>query len=245
MIESLTQLLNGWVYGAFGAEGPVAFQEHPLAYSLGAAGMAVAAALLALAWAWFRTRALLTASARWGGLMRSRAGRQALRHAADIRAGAKRLRRAIARSVHDPTERRDLWRVLDRFVRAELADTLDALRGWVALGGAIQVKALQRRLDTQTVYWSGLPDGEERKRAERDVAHIRQQLALAQRATADHQRLLSGLEEAAAAIRTLEAELLALGATRSPALPQFSAHLDDLAEDFRRQREVYLEFQPH
>jgi hypothetical protein len=73
------------------------------------------------------------------------------------------------------------------------------------------------------------------------VARLRQQLALAQRAAADHERLLGGLEEAAAAIRTLEAELLALDSVRSPALAQFQSHFNALAADLRHQREAHLE----
>lgn len=243
MIEALTREVNGWVYGSLGAEGLLRFQEHPLVYA--------AAALLALAalaggtawWSWRRLREGTEALGRWSALVRSRAGRRALALAAEIRREARRLRRAIAHCVTDGGERQELLRVLERFVRGELAQSLDALRGWLAIGGAIRVRDLERRLEEETGRWSTLPECSERRAAEKAVARIKQQLALARRATEDHRRLLDGLEETAAAIRTLEAELLALDSARSPALPLFHAHLDDLAEGFRRQRDLHLEYQ--
>lgn len=243
MPAALTQQLNGWIYGAFGAEGLATFQEHPLAY-LGGAALAVALVVaLAAAWSLRRARSTWAGVTRWGGLVRSRAGRRALRLAAEIRAGARRLRRAILHGVHDPAERRELLRVLERFARQELSATLDTLRAWSAIGGSTDVKTLQRQLDAKAAQWSRMPDGPERRLAEQDVARLRQRLALAQHAAADRERLMGGLEEAAAAIRSLEAELLALGSARSPALPQFRTHLNALAEDFRHQREAHIELQ--
>lgn len=243
MLDALTREVNGWVYASLGAEGLLRFQEHPLAYSLAASLATAALAGGSAWWGWRRLRRWGESLGRWSGLVRSRAGRRALALALEIRRGSRRLRRGLARSVSDAAERRELLRVLDRFVRSELAQSLDALRGWLAIGGAIRVRELERRLEEQTGRWSALPEGEERRAAEQSVARIKQHLALARRAAEDRVLLLEGLEEAAAAIRILEAELLALGTARSPALPLFRAQLDELAAGFRRQRDVHLEYQ--
>jgi hypothetical protein len=242
MIEAVARELNGWVFGLFGAEGLLWYREHPLAYTLAVLLVAMALSGGGAWWCWRRARRGAAAFGRWSRLVRSRAGRRALTLAREIRGGSRRLKRAIGLGAADPAERREMLRVLERFVRGELAQSLDALQGWLAIGGAIRVRELERRLEEETQRWSVLPADSARGEAEQSLARIKQQLALARRATEDHRLLLQGLEEAAAAIRTLEAELLALGTARLPVLPTFRAQLDDLAESFRQQRAVHLEY---
>ena len=250
MIEVLLRQINGWVYTWFGAEGLVVYQQHPLAYALAMAGSVLVFCSVAVYLGWrgassLRRRVAETrrALARTLALMRYRAGRRSLALAWEIRRCSRRLRRIAARAVVDRGERRDLLRLLDAFLHADLEQALEQMHSWAALGDGVRLQALQRQLERRTRRWSAAQEEAARSRLEERVARTRQQLAVALQARADRVHLLEGLEEAAAAIRTLEAELVALGSARSQALPLFRAQLADLSEGFRHRREVYLEFQ--
>jgi len=242
MLDAVLRQVNGLVYGAFGGEALVAYQVHPLGYLLGAS---LLLCVLASGGVWLGgrwTRRQLRRMGRWGALIPRREGRLALLRASEIRRGCRRLRAAVERATLDPRERRETLMLLSRFASVELDQTLETLRGWLGLGATIPSRALQRRLDEETRRWSGLAPGEERSRAEELVARLRQQLALAAQAQADRARLLEGLDAAAAALRTLEAELLSLGQVRAQVLPLFRSRLDELADGFRQQRLTHLEY---
>ena len=213
--------------------------EWTLAVSAGLA----AATALGVAWAlWKRMRRTAGTLGRASGLVRHATGRNALRLAAEIRRGSRRLRRVLPRTVEDPAERSALQELLARFVDEELETALERMLSWVAIGGEIRVRELERAVNEELGRWSELPDGAERSSLEQSLARKKQQLALAQQTERDRARLLTGLEEAAAAIRTLEAELVALGDARTQALPGFREHMGEISEELRRQRDVHLEF---
>jgi hypothetical protein len=243
MLDAVLRQINGVVYGALGAEGLVAYQLHSFGYSLGAAVFLILLGLLTvwLCWRWIRRR--LRSVSRWGVLTLRRDGRQALARAAEIRRGCRRLRRGIEQAALDPRERRETIQVLTRFVAIELEQTLDALRGWLALGARIPSRDLERRLDEAMRGWSKLAPGPERSSAEERIARLRQQLALAGQTRQQRALVLTGLDAAAAALRTLEAELLSLGQVRAQALPVFRSQLGELADGFRQQRLTHLEYQ--
>jgi hypothetical protein len=242
MLDAVLRQINGLVYSAFGGEVLAAYQRHPFGYLLGAAFLLLVIALGAvwLGSRWIRRQ--LRRLGRRGALTLSREGRLALSRAAEIRRGCHRLRDTVERAALDPRERRDTLLLLSRFASVELDQTLETLRGWLRLDATIPSRNLQSRLDEETRRWSGLAPGEERSRAEESIARIRQQLALAGQAQADRARLLEGLEAAAAALRTLEAELLSLGHVRTQVVPLFRSRLDELAEGFRQQRLTHLEY---
>ena len=250
MIEVLLRQINGWVYTWFGAEGLVVYQQHPIAYALALAGpvlvlCSVAVYLGRRGAGSLRRRVAQTQRgfARTLALTRYRAGRRSLALTREIRRCSQRLRRIAAQVVGDKDERRELLRLLDSFLATDLEQALEQMYSWAALGDGDRMKALQRQLERRTRRWSAAQEEAARRRLEERVAQTRQQLAVALQARADRVHLLEGLEEAAAAIRTLEAELVALGSARSQALPLFQAQLADLSEGFRHRREVYLEFQ--
>lgn len=242
MLDTLLREINGWVYGWFGAEGLGFFQEHPLAYTLGGALIVLALHGLIAYAGWSAARRIAETVGRTGRLLLSRAGRRTLALAAEIRRGRRRLGRAAERAMTDRAERRAMLGMLERFVREDLEAALEQMHAWIAISGEIRVRDLQRGVEQGTRRWSALAEGTDRRALEETLAGKKQQLALAQRAQVDRERLLDSLEEAAAAIRPLEAELVALGEARSQSLPGFRAHLAELSEGFRRQRDVHLEY---
>lgn len=242
MLAEAVQMLLGALEGLLPPELLAPLRAWAGLIGLAAIAGAGVSALVAAWLVWRRVRRTAGFLGRSSVLVRSAAGRRALRLSGEIRRGCKRLRRVIGQTLADRGERRSLESLLERFVREDLETALERMHTWVAIGGAIRVRELERAVEDATSRWSGMADGPPRRALEQSLARMKQQLALARRTADDRERLLSGLEEAAAAIRTLEAELVALGEARSQALPGFREHLGELSEDLRRQRDVHLEF---
>ena len=141
MIEVLLRQINGWVYIWFGAEGLVAYQQHPLAYALALAASLLVLCCVAVYLGWRGASSLQRrlAQTRRGftrtlALMRYRAGRRSLALAWEIRRCSRRLRQIAARVVADRGERRELFRVLDTFLHTDLEQALEQMYSWAALG---------------------------------------------------------------------------------------------------------------
>jgi hypothetical protein len=243
-MQELSRWLNGWVYAAFGAEGLLAFQAHPLLYA--ALALALALVVLAILCRWLSRRiAHLRRSVRTTlRLAASSRGRECLRLARGIRRGGASLRHAIRQEIEERGERRALLQALTRFTRAELHGVLEHAVRLLAHADDARERALRSELEQQQQAWSASRDEGERERLQHASAATRQQLAVVSAANAARTEHLRGLQEAAQAVRALEQELGELHRTRSRALPAFRDHLTQVARRMSDLKEAYRELDP-
>lgn len=268
MADQWVQWINGLVDSLFGADGLALFNAHPWVYSLAAAGMLTAAGTLGVLWVWMRMRRMGRGMRRALALLGTRKGRRALALARGIREGGSNLRQAIRSEIRSKAERRDLLDLLDRFTRFDLEDVLEQCRVLIAVGDDRREAALRGELERKTRAWAEAPDTAEapdaaeapktaetkgakkagaggiRERLQEDIANLRQRLARVSQANQERERALVGLEEAAAAVRSLEEELAGLKLARSKALPEFRDRLNDVARQLGYLKAAHRELEP-
>lgn len=262
MADQWVQWINGLVDSLFGADGLALFNAHPWVYSLAAAGMLTAAGTLGVLWVWMRMRRMGRGMRRALALLGTRKGRRALALARGIREGGSNLRQAIRSEIRSKAERRDLLDLLDRFTRFDLEDVLEQCRVLIAVGDDRREAALRGELERKTRAWAEAPDAAEapdtpeapggkkagaggiRERLQEDIANLRQRLARVSQANQERERALGGLEEAAAAVRSLEEELAGLKLARSKALPEFRDRLNDVARQLGYLKAAHRELEP-
>ena len=180
----------------------------------------------------------------------TRKGRRALALARGIRGGGANLRRSIRSEIHSKAERRALLTLLERFTRYDLEDVLEQCRILIAVGDDRKEATLREELERKTLSWSEAPDTAEtgaggiRERLQEDVATVRQRLARVSHANRERERALEGLEEAAAAVRSLEEELAGLKLARSKTLPEFRDQLNHVARQLGYLKAAHRELEP-
>ncbi len=259
MADQWIQWITGLVDSLFGADGLVLFNAHPWLYSLAAAGIPTAVGTLGVLWVWMRMRRMGRGMRRALALLGTRKGRRALALARGIRGGGSNLRQAIRSEIRSKAERRALLDLLERFTRFDLEDVLEQCRVLIAVGDDRKEAALRGELERKTRAWALAPDTAEapdasdaaeageggiRERLQEDVANLRQRLARVSQANQERERALLGLEEAAAAVRSLEEELAGLKLARSKALPEFRDHLNDVARQLGYLKTAHRELEP-
>lgn len=256
MADQWIQWINGLVNSLFGPDGLVLFNAHPWLYSLAAAGTLTALGSLGVLWAWMRMRRMGRGMRRALALLGTRKGRRALALARGIRGGGANLRQSIRSEIRSKTERRALLTLLDRFTRYDLEDVLEQCRILIAVGDDRKEATLREELERKTRSWSEAPDTAEapaaaqarqggiRERLQEDVATVRQRLARVSLANRERDRALEGLEEAAAAVRSLEEELAGLKLARSKTLPEFRDQLNHVARQLGYLKAAHRELEP-
>lgn len=174
-------------------------------------------------------------------LVPSGAGRQCLRLAREIRGRCGWLRHTIRREVADRAERLTLTRRLERFTAVELPSVLETARVFISQADDRGEAALRAALEAQTRRWSENPDSGVREQELEAIAKTRQSLAKVTQANRERDRLLGGLEEAAGALRELEAEFAGLRVAREQVLPNLREHLEDLTRQLSYLKSAHRE----
>jgi hypothetical protein len=243
MVQELTRWINGLVYSLFGVEGLVRFSGHPVVYGGLVLGLLAVAALVLLSWANRQVRSVLHALRRTFALGLSGKGRHCLRLAREIRTGCARLSRTVRSGIAERGERRSLLGLLRHFVREDLEVVLDQVRVAITLSDDRLERSLKASLEAQTRRWAESRQPQEREGLQASIAEIRHRLARVSRVNGERDRLVRGLEEVAAALRSLEEELLGLNLVRNRSLPQVRDRLHELANHLGRLKEAYLELE--
>lgn len=174
-------------------------------------------------------------------LLPSGAGRRCLRLAREIRGRCGWLRHTIRREVDDRAERLSLNRRLERFTAIELPSVLETARVFISQADDREEAVLRATLEGQTRRWSENPDSAGREQELEAVAKTRQRLAKVSHANRERDRLLAGLEEAAGALRELEAEFAGLRIAREPVASGLKEHLEDLTRQLSYLRSAHRE----
>ena len=174
-------------------------------------------------------------------LMSSGAGRRCLRLAREIRGRCGWLRHTIRREVTVRAERQSLTRRLERFTGIELPLVLESARVFISQADDRGEAALRAALEAQTRRWSENPDSAAREQGLEAIAKTRQSLAKVSLANRERDRLLAGLEEAAGALRELEAGFAGLRVARERVLPDLREHLEDLTRQLSYLRSAHQE----
>lgn len=201
--------------------------------------LAGALALVTLFFAVRTARRIWRGGRRDLGLLKSSQGRKVLLRAREIRAGRRRLDRAISRGGGDRGEARALRSLLGRFVEKDLPETTERALSFAAAGGEHLAAVLTTTLARQRRQWNDAPDAQARENLNKQIAATRHRLAQVENANANLARLLEGLDDAASALRLLEIEMASLEEVRSPALEDVREQLADMAEGLRYQREAH------
>lgn len=203
-----------------------------------------AAAIVSGALAIWGVRRALRFAHRWRvalALVSSGAGRRCLRLAREIRGRCGWLRHTIRREVADRAERQALTRRLERFTAIELPSVLENARVFISQADDRREAVLRAALEAKTRRWSENPDAGAREGELEAIAHTRQNLAKVSHANRERDRLLGGLEEAAGALRELEAEFAGLRIARERALPDLKEHLEDLTRQLSYLKSAHRE----
>lgn len=215
--------------------------EHPW---LGYLILLIPAALVAGALAIWGVRRARRFVHQWRvalALVSSGAGRRCLRLAREIRGRCGWLRHTIRREVEDRAERLALTRRLERFTAVELPSLLETARVFISQADDRGETALRAALEAKTRRWSENPDSGAREQELEAIAHARQNLAKVSHANRERDRLLAGLEEAAGALRELEAEFAGLRVARDRVLPDLREHLEDLTRQLSYLKSAHRE----
>ncbi|MEE8433189.1 MAG: hypothetical protein V3S64_00240 [bacterium] len=232
--------LNGVISRLFGGAASL-IAEHPwLIYLILLIPAAIVSGALAI-WGVRRVRRFVHHWRVALALVPSGAGRRCLRLAREIRGRCGWLRHTIRREVADRAERQSLTRHLERFTAVELPSVLETARVFISQADDRGEAALRAALEAQTRRWSENPDSGAREQELEAIAKTRQSLAKVSQANRERDRLLGGLEEAAGALRELEAEFAGLRIARERVLPDLKEHLEDLTRQLSYLKSAHRE----
>lgn len=168
-------------------------------------------------------------------------GRQGLRLAGEMRSGSRRIMRDMRQEIADPAEQKELKAVVATFVGTDLPHLLDRLAWVLERCEDRRARKLRALHDARAQQWGQASSNPERETLNEEIADIRQQLARVDRMLNERARLLSGLGDAATALKSLEEELIGLRVARAEDSPRFHEHINQLSEDLRFLREAHLE----